>query len=180
MTILGIDPSLSNTAVCCLATAPHAVVTRCLGSLPVAADVRSRVGRFAKLATNVAASAQALCSHPALIVIEAYSLRSKGRQHDLTECGAILRLVLLSAFRNVPVIEIPPKALKKFATSNGNAEKPEISRHVKARWGQVFGTNDETDAYVLARMGACYLGALACEEEWQRKVIHGVRKQAKR
>ncbi len=58
----------------------------------------------------------------------------------------------------VAFLVVPPARLKKFACGKGNAKKDEIRLAVYKRWGFEAPTNDEVDAYVLARIGLAYLG----------------------
>ena len=60
-----------------------------------------------------------------LVIMEGYSFGSRGRAvFQLGELGGVLRM---TAFRmNVPVVEIAPGNLKKFATGKGNAGKDQM------------------------------------------------------
>lgn len=83
------------------------------------------------------------------IGVEGYSMHGKGDLTIAPELGGIVRLELLGFGR---IHEIPPAALKKFATGKGNAPKDSVMLNVYKRWGVDFGDNNLADAYVLARI----------------------------
>ena len=55
-----------------------------------------------------------------------------------------------------PFLVVPPARLRSLPA--GNAKKDEVRLEVYKRWGFEAPTNDEVDAYVLARIGLAYLG----------------------
>jgi crossover junction endodeoxyribonuclease RuvC len=131
---------------------------------------------------------------PALLVVEGYSYGSGGRKrssaeneknvqgsvgraHSIAEFGALVRAALYEGFATRPtLVEVPPATLKKFVTGKGNAPKDLMRVEAYKRWGVEFKTNDEVDAYGLARMGACLLGweepATKAQREAVEKVAH--------
>jgi len=67
-------------------------------------------------------------------------------------CG-LLYLILTHLFeREVPYKIVPPTTLKKFTTDNGRADKKEMMKVAKSRWGVDFEDDNICDAYCLARM----------------------------
>jgi Holliday junction resolvasome RuvABC endonuclease subunit len=70
----------------------------------------------------------------------------------LGECSGAIKCVL-SDCRGIHPEVVPPSLLKKFATSNGLADKDKVLHAVKTNWGQDFGDEDDiADAYVLAKI----------------------------
>ena len=65
------------------------------------------------------------------------------------ELGGVIRRALY--LQGSTYVVVPPASLKKFA-AKGNAKKDEVRLEVYKRWGVEFETNDEVDAYVLARI----------------------------
>lgn len=87
---------------------------------------------------------------PNLVYLEGYSYGSKGKSvMQIGELGGLLRKRL---FLYGPYKEIPPSVVKKFATGKGNSKKEDMKLAVFKKWGIEFETNDETDAFVLAKM----------------------------
>lgn len=168
--VCGIDPSLTGSAVCCWdpdGTGPS--FQEKYGSQP-AKTLAGRIDRFETLARSVCRSLQGTT----LVVIEGYSHGSKGSSVlSIAEYGGILRAAMLKITPHV--IEVSPSALKKFATGKGNSPKDVLMAHVAKRWGVLFSSNDEADAYVLARIGLCLAGFGQPETEWQREVIEKIK-----
>ncbi|MDN5726076.1 MAG: hypothetical protein L0G99_09135, partial [Propionibacteriales bacterium] len=64
------------------------------------------------------------------------------------------------AVLGVPVVEVAPTSLKKYATGKGNAGKDEVILRSARRYGNAYpcSNNDEADAFILAAMGMRHLG----------------------
>jgi crossover junction endodeoxyribonuclease RuvC len=108
---------------------------------------------------------------PDLVGIEGYAYGKHNRAHQIGEWGGIARLML--AGMKIPTIVMPPTSVKKFVTGKGNAPKDEMRLGVYKRWGMEFASNDEVDAYAVARM------ALACKQphgltKFQLEAIEGL------
>lgn len=89
---------------------------------------------------------------PVLAVIEGYAYGARGAAvWEIGEWGGVARLECYR--RRVPLAIVAPAAAKKFATGRGAAQKDAIRLAAYKRWGVEFNTSDETDAYVLARIG---------------------------
>lgn len=95
-------------------------------------------------------------NQPDLIVIEGYAFGRPNAMAPLAELGGVIKHSLYVA--GWPFIVVPPTRAKKFACGKGNAKKDEVRLGVYKRWGFEAPTNDEVDAYVLARIGLAYLG----------------------
>lgn len=167
--IYGLDSSLTNAALCWIdSDVPH---TECFTS-PPAHGLRERFARYTELAGDIRVKIRHVSmiarDLEPVVFLEGYSVGSKHAHVAIYEFGAVLRQSLLS---NVQVIEVPPTVLKKFATGKGNAPKEQVMAHVARRWGQIFDTNDEADAYVLCRLGRCFSGVDECETAWQREAV---------
>ena len=95
---------------------------------------------------------------PDLVVIEqpAFS-RTTGHHHDRS--GLWWQTVTTLLEYGVPVVEVTPSGLKKYATGKGNADKDTVLLAVARRFPDVeIRNNNEADALVLAAMGADHLG----------------------
>lgn len=78
--------------------------------------------------------------------------RTSGKIAQRAEICGILKYFALTTLR-VPVVTVPPTALKSFATGNGRASK-EMMLDAAAKHGYYPDTNDEADAFFAARLGS--------------------------
>jgi Holliday junction resolvasome RuvABC endonuclease subunit len=167
--ILAIDPSLSNTA-CVYGNAQSCDIAT-FGSPPDDGTVAARVARYSGLCTRVI---DWINSRPIeAIYIEGYSL-SSNRPGDkfLTEFGGVLRWTLASI--QPRFFEIPPSTLKKFVTGKGSDKKEIVAANITKRWGVLFETTDEFDAYGCYRLGLVAEGLADDVPKLQREVALAV------
>jgi Holliday junction resolvasome RuvABC endonuclease subunit len=92
------------------------------------------------------------------VCIEGYAHGAKFGREQAGELGAVVKLALRLHPRLwnpscYPTI-VAPTQVKQFAASSGSAKKEDMKLNVYKRWGVEFKTNDEADAYVLARIAA--------------------------
>ena len=174
MNVIGIDPSLTNTAVCVLDERGNVVGQKRFASKP-AYGLRARIERFNKLAEEVCEYA---CTHAinhlgwSYVCIEGYAYsRNEVGQADQHEFGGLLRSMLLAKIMSLQPIEVGPTSLKKFVVGKGNAKKSQMMLAVYKRWGVECATDDDADAYGLARMALCLGGYAEPENVQQREAI---------
>jgi Holliday junction resolvasome RuvABC endonuclease subunit len=105
---------------------------------------------------------------PQLILIEGYAFKSE-RSTSQAEFGGCLRWELTTL--GADILEVAPVNLKQFATGVGKGDKTRLIAAVAHRWGVEFATDDEYDAYALARMAACIAELEPTTTEAQRKAI---------
>lgn len=67
-------------------------------------------------------------------------------------CSLLFSILMYLFEHDIKYKTIPPKTLKKFVTTDGNADKKFIRRVIKCRWGYDFKNDNIADAYGLARM----------------------------
>lgn len=157
MNVLGIDPSLTATALCTVsgAVSPVLAVSR----------TKPQAGTPAKLARLRAQRAAVLAAavHADLVVIEAPSFGSQGSAtRDLAGLWWLMVDALIGM--GYPLGVVPPSVLKKWTTGTGNASKFVVGQHIARRWPAVaLGSDDEADALCLASIGLHRLGALPWE-----------------
>lgn len=155
MRIIGLDLSLTATGVAIIEdgeTTVHTVTSK--GEL--SASLAERSARLVRLIDEIAALA--LEVDPDLVVIEqpAFS-RTTGHHHDRS--GLWWLTVDALHVNTIPVAEVTPSGLKKYATGKGNADKDAVLLAVARRYPAVeIRNNNEADALVLAAMGADHLG----------------------
>ncbi len=108
---------------------------------------------------------------PHLIVIEAYAFNARGNTlTKLVETGTVVRWNLWNKETVYPYIEVAPTMLKKFTTDKGNANKEEMMVQAFKRWG-VEGTNDEVDAFGLAKFGAALMDEAQGLTQFQKDTV---------
>jgi len=148
MIYAGIDPSLTGTTICILSRKEslfgahihyfHRVTTKETG-IQRLIEIEHEVKQTFKL------------YRPDVVCIEGYSFGSRGKAvFQIGELGGILRRLL--HMTNRVWYEIPPTMLKKYATGKGTATKESVVLHVYKKYGIECETNDEADAYILARI----------------------------
>lgn len=85
-----------------------------------------------------------------IVCIENYAYARANQAHQIGELGGVIRLWLWRS--GVPWVVVPPKTLKKYATSRGNASKREVLQAAWSRLGYDGTDDNEADALWLAQM----------------------------
>lgn len=143
MNILALDLSLTRTGV-----------ARCDGLTvivpPQDARGMERLLYLEEAILERAADAQ-------LVVLEGYAFGSRGRAVvDIGELGGVIRLALYR--RGIRYVDVPPAALKKYATGRGNASKEEVLVAAVRRLGYTGADHNEADALWLYAMALDFYG----------------------
>ena len=165
--IVGLDPSLSSTGICYGTSADNwqtiAITSKARGE-----DVLSRVKRCEYVVEQLETLLSVV--KPRLIVIEDYAFGSKfGKPAYRAELGGLIRW---HGIEYTPhILEVSPTTLKKFATGKGAGDKSLIQAHVQKRWGQMFSSDDECDAFVLYQMALCISGRQPPATQAQREAV---------
>lgn len=159
MTWIGIDPSLSGTAIAIIDDAGGVRVDRC-STEPTAthAETVARLDRIERWARRHLEAAR-VSGGEVLVAIEGPAFgRSDGKAHE--RAGLWWRLYTrASMYTRVAPLVIAPAQLKIYATGKGNADKDAVLLAVARRYPQFEGrSNDEADALILAAMLARYDG----------------------
>lgn len=93
---------------------------------------------------------------PEYIVIEGYSMGSKGRVFDIAELTSAVKLVIQAYMDyrkpSCKCSILAPSTLKKIVSDNGKIPKPMVYRFCNARFGTSFKAKegDEADSFVCA------------------------------
>lgn len=170
MLYIGIDPSLTGTGLVSYQTAYEIpiVKTFTVGNKNATKSMDARLRRYDKLLGEILVWLPAGSSG---IAIEGYSFGSKGNTlTGLAEFGGILRFHLI-VDQGLRVVEVPPATLKLFACGKGTADKGTVKLAVWKRWKVEFDNDNETDAYVLARIAACHFGDEKPDNDAQRRAL---------
>ncbi|WP_336772325.1 hypothetical protein [Paenibacillus sp. MMO-58] len=86
-----------------------------------------------------------------MVCVEGYSYSSKGKGISFQfGLGAMIRDRLWR--KGIEFIDVPPAALKKFATGKGNTKKEDMVNPIFERWGFSNPSDNVTDAFVLAQI----------------------------
>jgi Holliday junction resolvasome RuvABC endonuclease subunit len=120
---------------------------------------------------------------PALFVVEGYGLGTPGRL-ALVRLGEVGGMVRLAAFEfAAEVVEIAPSALKRYATGNGSAGKPQMIE-AALELGAVFSRpvtgnektdpHDEADAFLLRHAGRAAVGLEPVDHDYRREVVASI------
>lgn len=100
-------------------------------------------------------------------VVEGYAMnpRAGSRVFHIGELGGVVRADLL--MYGLAFAEIAPTSLKKFVTGRARAPKNAMKKAVLDRWNVEIVTDDEADAYGLARIGAVHKGLISTQKDLQ-------------
>lgn len=136
--VVGLDLALTKTGI-----------ARANGVTEVFDTKRARgMARIYDIVTHVHGAAEGTD----LVVIEGYSMGSKGRAMlDLAELGGIVRHHLYCA--GIPYLEVPPQTLKIYATGSGTADKFDMVDAAQQRLAYPGHRPDEADALWLRAFG---------------------------
>lgn len=147
--IVAIDPSLISCALVLGHPETAAYSSQVFTSDP-ADSLVARFTRYRKLVAEICDAIYAVDAEVSATFIEGYALtRNPAGATALCEFGGLLRVMLIDHFG--PVYEVAPKSLKMFATGKGNASKTMVAANIAKRYGVIFDTEDEFDAYGLYR-----------------------------
>jgi crossover junction endodeoxyribonuclease RuvC len=159
--IVGIDASLTSTGV--------AVIKGDTSSTIAIQSNQTGVKRLIEIRDHV----RDIVGDADFVVIEGYAYARVNQAHKMGELGGVLRVMFRE--EGIKYIEVAPSAVKKFATGKGNANKEAVAVGIYKRWGKELWTNDEADAFVLAKIGQAYLSGgegLTC---FQKDVIKKIK-----
>jgi crossover junction endodeoxyribonuclease RuvC len=154
--IIGIDQSLHSTGIIIM-NESGLVIGRCVIVPPQGCVGIDRLMYIENALTTIFQSTPITGAY-----MEGYAYGLQGAANfELGELGGIVKRAAYQA--KVPLVIVPPATVKRFATGKGNAKKDEIRLAVYKRWGFEAVTNDEVDAYVIARIGLVDLGLAKCD-----------------
>lgn len=155
--VIGLDLSLIATGISCGVCGRTETITSRVRGVQRLAEIEE------KIVSHVTAN-----TRQRIAVIEGYAMGAhNAHAHELGELGGVVRLALHRM--GVPMIDVPPATLKKFTTGKGNAGKDEVIAEAIRRFEFPGSSNNEADAWMLARIGETVIGerqpARACERE---------------
>lgn len=153
---MGIDPSVSSTAVVATEGSEH-IGTTIIKPAKGLAENR----RYLNIAEQVLTAL--VLYAPNTVGIEGFSLNSRGAGvSKMYGVGWAIRFVMM--YNEYDFAEVPPSTWKKYVGGKARkkgAGKPEISAAVLERWGYSHTVQDAYDAYAISRlMGEYAKGSL--------------------
>lgn len=166
--VMGLDPSVTGTAL--VIFGPESFVYReeiLTKASKWDKNVRGRMERYRHILERVEKLSEE--HYPEYLLIEDYAYNAKGSAVTMGEVGGVLRYNIIDYFENV--VEVAPTVLKKFATGKGNANKAAMVSSLSAKYRMKFQTDNEADAYALAKMGMIVAGYDKAETKYQEEAI---------
>jgi len=169
---IGIDPSLTGTAVCL--GVGDGFFARRFPSVKVDGGVSARIQRINDIVADVVNWIEDRCGDriPSACFLEGYAHAGKKLYHTgnlQVEFGGVLRSELIYLTRHI--YEVLPKSLKRFTAGTGKADKSQMTSAVRMLYGHRFATDDEVDACALYYMGRIISGAEPARCERQEAMI---------
>lgn len=172
---IGLDPSLTGFGAVDYELPTGSIRAAVFSSNP-ASGIYNRMWRFDDLLGQLMAWMPE--QNVIGIAVKAYSYGSKGGMaFDRIEFGGLLRHWLVCDVQ-LPVIEVAPSTLKLFVVGKGGGkingqtiDKTAVALAAFKRYGVEFGNDNQTDAYVLARMAACLSGAEEPQTDFQTRAL---------
>ena len=171
--IIGVDPSLSRTAVV-IGRGDEFAVNSYPSSPPTSSSIADRFARYTRTLSPLCDWLESFIGDtpPAVVAIEGYAYGAKHMREYLGEFGGLLRY-WLGEF-GTPPIEIQPTTLKLFSTGKGNAEKAVVAASLAKRYGVELRTNDEYDAFGVYQIANVVAGLVDPATEYQRRAMKGI------
>ena len=150
-TYVGIDPSLSGTAIVAIRDSSVVICQR-YPSAPAGRAVEDRWNRLQAIVGQVTEVVTAL-GDPVHVLIESPApSQTNGHHHDRS---GLWWLLVNNLRGHCEISEAVPQVIKKYATGKGNAGKDEVLLAVAKRYPDApITNNDEADALVLAAIAA--------------------------
>ena len=166
MPFLGIDQSLNGTGLCLLATDASSARLSTV-------DPGNLVGgkRLVAIKNALVALCRSVEWRLDFAALEGYSIGSVNRPFDLGEVGGIIRLILTE--NGIPYEIVPPVQVKQFATGTTGATK-EVMVAAAQALGATPSTDDEADAFFLARIARAYHSKVEMSRR-EMDVIHALK-----
>ncbi len=168
---MGIDPSITGSAVVEVWEDGRHEILGEIKSPPPVKTLRGRMARYRTISTQVS---NLVDMDTELVLIEGYAFAAKGSSAlSLAEFGATLRHDLFAL--GLLVVEVPPTTLKKFVTGKGNANKVAVATALSVRYGVEFATDNQSDAFALAHLAAIAVGFFPAPTKFQAEAVEIVK-----
>ena len=162
--VVGIDASARSTGVVimCASSAPEEYLIKS-PRLKEGARLKRIYSEFRKMLENKAV---------VMAVMEGPSYHSTNKPFTLGEVYGIFKLVCSQ--EGIPLVVVPPRALKKYAVGSGSAKKEAMVSKAKEQ-GCLSDSHDVADAWFAARIALDVVdGRSASKERAAQEVVHSI------
>jgi len=132
--VLGLDSSLTKMGYCLLDAGPEAKFYN-IGKWYTSNLGNIRLSEIAPALRSIVDSNDVV-----LVGVEEYAYNAWGQVYNIGEAGGIVKLWFYK--KQIPMVRVQSRALKKFATANGSATKTEIIQSLNSRYN--IGLKDGT------------------------------------
>jgi hypothetical protein len=166
MRVIGLDISIAGTGYADWTDTRETFTTARIGTDPQEHPTLLQRHHRLKYIEDAVAQLVLRPECPTLIVVEGPSMGSIQGAHDIS--GNWWRIVSRLLANTMPVMEVPPLSLKRYATGSGSSRgatkvtKRMVTSAVNERYlmrgGIAVRTSDEADAVILAAIGLRMLG----------------------
>lgn len=150
-TVMGIDLSLTATGALVLGETGTVLARETIGTTPSTPHRQ----RLIHVADKVAALVDRY--QPVMAMREGPAHNARFGVHLAGQVHGAVDYAMEKASLVMP-LDVAPATLKKFATGRGTGEKGDIKMWVLDKWGEKFSDNNQSDAYVLARIAGLAVG----------------------
>lgn len=162
--ILGLDPSVTSTGIAW----PDGTTNTLRPPTPLRGGERLHW-----IDQHLARTIRTHPPQPRIAIVEDYS-RGLGKGGPtvmlrLGEAGGIIRALLHRL--DIPIVEIPPPRLKRYATGRGNADKDSMRAALAPEVSARCATGDEVDARWLWHLGQLAYNGHATAFDHQLEVV---------
>jgi Holliday junction resolvasome RuvABC endonuclease subunit len=141
--VIGIDQSSASTGIFSTFTGRGETIK---------GEGLSGPARLDRIETKVRQVLEA--ERPALVVLEGYAFGTQYSREQMGEVGGVVRLAIFRAGYEGRMLVVPPSTLKRFATGNPSAKKPEMIAAARAKDPEAWIRNEhQADAFWLAKVG---------------------------
>ena len=176
VTAVGLDLSLTSTGF--VVIAPDGPDSTAI--VPPKKGPESRgVGRLLYIRGQLLSLIESF--RPDIVILEGYAYGAVAKREAMGELGGVVKIMLHeSGYQEGDLLRIvAPKMVKKFATGNGNADKSQMRLDVFKRWGFDSGTDDEADAFVMAKIGKILIDPGEKLTKFQEEIIRDLSREGK-
>lgn len=157
---VGLDLSLQATGVCVSVEGQHPVV-RVVKSKTTGPQIAARANRLFEIRDTILAFVDEHLPDDVdtpLFLIETPAYGNRGMQGSQHDRSGLWWLVAAAVLERGKVGEVPPSVLKKFATSKGDADKPDMKWFAAREFpGLDYVDDNGADALWLATIGRYHL-----------------------
>lgn len=152
--VAGIDLSLTSTGISAVDLSNGEMkLTRICSTGKKTDTLVQQIERHNELSRRIVDSV--LEHTPELVGIEGMRFGSRQDSSAMRRAGVWWQVVNALYAHGIPIVEVPPTTVKKWATGKGNAGKDMVMIAAAKRWDQVT-QNDEADAAWIGDL-VCYL-----------------------